>query len=82
MKKLLIILIFFLTGCVKYQVVSEIRTNLYHLHSPKHGRTEIILTDQKLEVGEWYRINQIDVVTVNEKDRNLKKQKKLYKVEK
>ena len=80
MKRLLVILILFLTGCAKYQVVSEVRINLYHLHSPKHG-TEIILTDQELEVGRWYRINQINIVTVNEMNKNPNKYKKLYKVE-
>jgi len=79
MKKLLVILVFFLVGCAKYQVVSEVRINCYHLHSPKYG-TEIILTNQDLEVGGWYKLNQLDVVTVNET--NSPKLKKLIKVKK
>ena len=47
-----------LIGCAKYQVVSEVRVNLYHLHNPKKG-AEVILTTDTLEVGKWYRLNQI-----------------------
>jgi|TARA_R110002020_G_scaffold13311_3_gene48186 hypothetical protein len=47
-----------LMGCAKYQVVSEVRVNLYHLHNPKKG-AEIILTTDTLEVGKWYKLNQI-----------------------
>jgi len=79
LKKLLFLLILIISSCTKYQVVSEVRVNCYHLHSPKHG-AEIILTNQNLEVGEWYRLNQLDVVTVNENDSP--KMRKLTKVKK
>ena len=79
MKRLLFLIILLASSCAKYQVVSEVRINCYHLHSPKYG-TEIILTNQDLEVGEWYRLNQLDVVTVNEDDSP--KMKKLTKVKK
>ncbi len=79
MKRLLFLIILLASSCAKYQVVSEVRINCYHLHSPKYG-TEIILTSQDLEVGEWYRLNQLDVVTVNEDDSP--KMKKLTKVKK
>ena len=79
MKKLLFLIILLASSCAKYQVVSEIRINCYHLHSPKYG-TEIILTNQDLEVGGWYRLNRLDVTTVNEiKPTKLRKLTKVKK---
>lgn len=70
MKKGLIVFVsfIFLSACNKYQVVSELKVNLYHLHSPKNGKIEIIVTEDKLQVGEWYRLKQIDIIEIdNEK---------------
>ena len=66
-KKILILLMFMATlGCSKYQVVSEVRVNLYHLHNPKTNDVEVILTEQDLKVGEWYKLNQIKTITITE----------------
>ena len=43
-------------SCAKYQVVSEVQLNLYHLHNPKNGKIEVILTKDKLKVGAFYRL--------------------------
>tara|TARA_R110002020_G_scaffold462049_2_gene681345 strand:- start:295 stop:516 length:222 start_codon:yes stop_codon:yes gene_type:complete len=61
MTKLIIFLFLFLTSCVKYQVVSEVRVNMYHLHHPKKG-AEIIITRDSLEIGKLYRLNQVKVI--------------------
>ncbi len=66
MKKICFILLFLLLGCSKYQVVSEVRVNLYHLHNPKTNDVEVILTEQDLKVGEWYKLNQIKTITITE----------------
>jgi len=60
MKKLLIVLLF-LTGCVKYQVVQKLDDNLYHMYNPKKG-IEIVRTPNKLKTGKFYRLNQIDII--------------------
>lgn len=62
-----IILLMMLTGCAKYQVVSELKVNLYHLHNPKKREVKIILTEQKLEVGKFYRLNSIKTIEIDEK---------------
>ena len=64
MKKICFIVLFLLLGCSKYQVVSEVRVNLYHLHNPKTNDVEVILTEQDLKVGEWYKLNQIKTITI------------------
>ena len=64
MKKLLAILVLFLTGCVKYQVVSEVRVNMYHLHSPKKG-AEIVITRDSLEIGKWYKLKQVNIIDID-----------------
>jgi len=53
-----------LISCSKYQVVSEVRVNLYHMHNPKTNDVEIILTEQDLKVGEWYKLNQIKTIEI------------------
>ena len=54
-----------LIGCAKYQVVSEVRVNLYHLHHPKKG-AEVILTKDTLEVGKWYKLNHIKPLQIED----------------
>ncbi len=49
-------------GCSKYQVVSEVRLNLYHLHNPKTKNAEVILTKDTLEIGKFYKLNQINII--------------------
>lgn len=67
MKKI-ILLVILCTSCAKYQVVQELKVNLYHLHNPKTGEIEIIVTEDVLTVGEWYKLKQIDIIeTDNDK---------------
>ena len=58
----ILILAVMLTGCAKYQVVQEIKVNMYHMHNPKSHKTEVILTEQQLKVGAWYRLKSIDII--------------------
>jgi hypothetical protein len=51
-----------LSKCSKYQVVSELDVHLYHLHNPKNKKVEIIITEQKLEVGKFYRLRTIKTI--------------------
>jgi|TARA_R100000084_G_C4655761_1_gene152842 hypothetical protein len=60
----LILIPFLFFGCKKYQVVQELEVNMYHLHSPKHG-VEIIITKDKLEMGKWYRLKEIDAINID-----------------
>ena len=63
-KKILISLALLFTGCNNYQVVSEIKVNLYHLQNPKTKKTEVILTKEKLEVGKFYNIKRIKQINL------------------
>lgn len=65
MKKL-ILLTLLLSGCNNYQVVSELRVNLYHLQNPKTKKAEVILTKEKLEVGEFYNIKRIKQINLED----------------
>jgi len=69
--KIIFILFFCLTfmlifSCSKYEVVSELKVNLYHLHNPKTKKAEIILTEQKLEIGQSYNIKRIKTIDIHE----------------
>lgn len=48
--------------CSKYQVVSEVRLNLYHLHNPKTKDAEVILTKDTLIIGKYYRLKEINII--------------------
>ena len=62
MKKLIaIILLFVLTGCVKYQVVQKLDDNMYHLYNKKEG-IAIIITSDKLEINEFYKLKNINII--------------------
>ncbi len=63
----------FTAGCSKYQVVSEVQLNLYHLHNPKTNDVEVVLTKQKLQVGEFYRLRDIDIIPETEYESKKKK---------
>ncbi len=65
MKNLLYLatIIISLISCKQYQVVQELRVNMYHLHNPKHG-VEVILTTDTLEVGKWYKIKKLNVIEI------------------
>lgn len=58
----LIFLFNIIIGCSKYQVVSEVRLNLYHLHNPKTKNAEVILTKDTLEIGKFYKLKQINII--------------------
>jgi len=56
---ILCINLLFFCNCSKYQVVSLVRVNMYHLHNPKTKDAEIIITKDSLIIGKFYRLNQI-----------------------
>ena len=60
--KIILGVIFILFGCNKYQVVSEVRVNLYHLHNIKTKDAEVILTKDTLEIGKFYRLKDINII--------------------
>jgi len=66
LKYLLIIL---LPGCAKYQVVQELNVNMYHLHNPRSNEVEVVITEDKLKVGEFYKLKDIDIITLDKKDK-------------
>jgi hypothetical protein len=53
-------------GCSKYQVVQEVQLNLYHLHNPKRNKMEMILTEDSLVVGGWYKLKRINEYIIDE----------------
>ena len=62
MKKLIVlILLFTLIGCAKYQVVQKLDDNMYHLYHPKEG-VEIIITSDNLEINKFYRLKNINKI--------------------
>lgn len=61
------LLILSIIKCSKYQVVSELDVHLYHLHNPKNKKVEIIITEQKLEVGKFYRLKSIKTINLDNK---------------
>tara|TARA_B100000963_G_scaffold70100_2_gene58443 strand:+ start:782 stop:1000 length:219 start_codon:yes stop_codon:yes gene_type:complete len=69
MKKLKLILIFILTilsvlilpGCVKYRVVQELDTNMYHLYNEKEGAV-VVITPDKLEINKFYKLKNINKI--------------------
>ena len=61
--RFLIIILLFLFSCKKYQVIQEVRVNMYHLHSPRHG-VEVIITQDTLELGKWYKIKRINAIEI------------------
>ena len=55
-----------LSGCSKYQVVSEVRVNMYHLHNPKTKDAEVIITKDSLVIGKFYRLNSINKIDIED----------------
>jgi len=62
--RLLILISIVFIGCSKYQVVSEVRVNMYHMHNPKTKDAEIIITKDSLEIGKFYRLNSINKIDI------------------
>ena len=62
MKKITILLLpFFLIGCVKYQVIQKLDTNMYHLYNKKEG-VAIVITPDKLEINKFYKLKNINKI--------------------
>ena len=66
MKIINLILLILLSGCSKYQVVSEVRVNMYHLHNPKTKDAEVIITKDSLVIGKFYRLNSINKIDIED----------------
>ena len=62
---ILLLLSISLGSCKQYQVVQELNVNMYHMHNPKHG-VEVILTQDTLEVGKWYRLKRINIIDIKD----------------
>ena len=62
---ILLNMVLFITSCKSYQVVQEVNVNMYHLHNPRTGDVQVIVTKDKLKVGEFYRLNDIDIIVVD-----------------
>jgi len=54
--------------CSKYQVVSELDVHMYHLHNPRTKKVEVIITEDKLEVGKFYRLKSIKQIYLDDND--------------
>ena len=52
-----------LISCNKYQVVQELKVNMYHLHHPTKG-VEVIITEDSLIIGNWYKIKKIKTIDI------------------
>jgi len=64
----LIMMLMSLVNCSKYQVVSELDVHLYHLHNPKTNKVEVIITEQKLVIGEFYWLKSIKTIDDDNRD--------------
>jgi hypothetical protein len=62
MRGLIILLMGFLVGCTKYQVVQKLDNNMYHLYNSKKG-VEIIRTSDRLVIDKFYKLNRINIIT-------------------
>jgi len=62
MKNLYPIFLATLLGCSKFEVVSKLDVQLYHLQNPKTKQVEVILSKDTLEVGKLYNINRINII--------------------
>ena len=61
MKKIILLLLLFLIGCAKYQVVQKLDDNMYHLYHPKEG-VAIVITPDKLEINKFYKLKNINKI--------------------
>ena len=51
-----------LTGCNKYKVLSYLRGNLYHIHNAKTKNSEVIMTNDSLIIGNYYKLKDINII--------------------
>ena len=63
----ILLLLLPLMACSKYQVVQEVKVNLYHLQNPRTKDVKIVVTKDYLVIGSWYRLKQINIIEL-EKD--------------
>ena len=63
----ILLLLLPLMACSKYQVVQEVKVNLYHLQNPRTKDVKIVVTKDYLVIGGWYRLKQINIIEL-EKD--------------
>ena len=63
----ILLLLLPLMACSKYQVVQEVKVNLYHLQNPRTKDVKIVVTKDYLVIGDWYRLKQINIIEL-EKD--------------
>ena len=63
----ILLLLLPLMACSKYQVVQEVKVNLYHLQNPRTKDGKIVVTKDYLVIGGWYRLKQINIIEL-EKD--------------
>ena len=42
---------------------------MYHLHNPRSNEVEVVITEDKLKVGEFYKLKDIDIITLDKKDK-------------
>lgn len=62
MKKFICAILFIcMMSCARYQVVQELRVNMYHLYSPKKGAA-VVFTKDTLVVGKWYNLSSIKTI--------------------
>lgn len=64
---IVMIFIALFNSCKNFEVVSELDVHLYHLQNPKTKRVEVIVTEQKLEVGKFYRLKSIKQINLEQK---------------
>ena len=64
MKKLITILSFLhLFGCApQYEVVQQLRVNMYHLYNTRTKEVQIILTSDTLREGSMVKLKNIKVI--------------------
>jgi hypothetical protein len=64
MKKLIAILSFLLLfGCApQYEVVQQLRVNMYHLYNTRTNEVQIILTSDTLKEGSMVKLKNIKVI--------------------
>ena len=52
-----LLLVVSLFSCSKYQVVSELNVNMYHLQNVKTKEVEVVLTKDTLKIGQLYKLS-------------------------
>ena len=69
---MIIILCLAVSSCSKYQVVQKLDVNMYHLHNRKNQKVEVIITQDELQLGKYYRLNQIEIIDLDKEKTKIK----------